>query len=43
MDGDMTRVFTDQLTEGQVVWVPMADAFDTVSFSRQVHKLPFPH
>ncbi|XP_052802651.1 all-trans-retinol 13,14-reductase-like [Mya arenaria] len=31
MDGDQTRVFTDQVTEGQVVWTPMDNVFDTVT------------
>jgi hypothetical protein len=30
MDGDMTRVLTDQITEGQVVWEPMDKEFDSV-------------
>jgi len=33
MEGDMTRILTDQITEGQVVWVPMEKVFDTVSIN----------
>lgn len=31
MEGDMTRVLTDQLTEGQVVWEPMDPQYDYVA------------
>ncbi|XP_045171991.2 all-trans-retinol 13,14-reductase-like [Mercenaria mercenaria] len=31
MDGDMLRVLTDQITEGQVVWEPMDLEFDSVA------------
>ena len=31
IEGDMTRVLVDQITEGQVTWVPMDKEFDTVS------------
>ncbi|KAL4223041.1 hypothetical protein ACF0H5_016518 [Mactra antiquata] len=31
MDGDMTRVLTDQMTEGQVTWCPMDPEFDIVA------------
>jgi len=30
MEGDMTRVLIDQVTEGQVVWEPMDQIFDKV-------------
>lgn len=33
----MTRVLTDQVTEGQVTWAPMDPEFDTVSIIHVVY------
>ncbi|KAL3857332.1 hypothetical protein ACJMK2_012010 [Sinanodonta woodiana] len=42
MEGNETRILIDQVTEGQVVWVPMDETYDTVVLGHPTKGKRFP-